>query len=63
MTDEELRALVDALALQAIGWSTEAEQKLRNNAWQIVAKRAMFLRKESEIATLEARLAQLKENT
>ena len=63
MTDEELRAIVDALALQAVGWSTEAEQKLRNEAWHIVAKRVTFLRKENEIATLEARLAKLKENT
>ena len=61
MTDEELRSLVDALALQAVGWSTETEQKLRNDAWQVVAKRVGFLRKESEIALLEARLAQLKE--
>jgi hypothetical protein len=63
MTDEELRSLVDALALQAVGWSTEAEHKLRNEAWQVVAKRVGFLRKESEIALLEERLAQLKENT
>ena len=61
MTDEELRALVDALALQGVGWYTEAEQKLRNEAWQVVAKRVTFLRKENEIALLEARLAQLKE--
>ena len=53
MTDEELRSLVDALALQAVGWSTEAEHKLRNEAWQVVAKRVGFLRKESEIALLE----------
>ena len=63
MTDAELHVLVDALALQAVGWNTEAEQKLRNEAWQVVAKRVGFLRKESEIALLEARLAQLKEES
>ena len=61
MTDEELRKLVDALALQAVGWNTEAEHKLRNEAWQVVAKRVGVLRKEREIALLEARIAELKE--
>jgi hypothetical protein len=61
MNDEELRKLVDALALQAVGWFTEAEQKQYLDARQTIAKRVGFLRKESEIALLEARLAQLKE--
>lgn len=61
MTDEELKKLVDALALQAVGWFTEAEQKQQLEARQTIAKRVGFLRKEREIALLEARIAELKE--
>ena len=62
MTDEELRKLVDALAMQSIGWRTEDERALRDEAWHVVAKRVSFLRKQNEIAMLEKRLAQLKAN-
>jgi hypothetical protein len=61
LSDKELRILVDALALQAVGWNTEVQQKQRNDAWQTVANRVQFLRKENEIAFLEEKLAKLKQ--
>ena len=61
MNDEELRKLVDALALQAVGWFTEAQQKQQIDARQTIAKRVTFLRDQYEISLLEERLEQLKE--